>query len=200
MDEHAAEDRRSGDLLRRAKCDRGETLGQLLDRYRGYLRVLAERQIGGPLAKRVDASDVVQQTMLEAHRAFCDFQGTTEPQLMVWLVQILGRNIRDNVRDHLNTAKRAAGREQSLEAETAAWQITSPDGSSPSQRAMRGEESVRLAAALDQLPEEQRTAVRLRHLEGWSLADIAEHLNRTPAAAAGLVKRGMQALRDRLQN
>jgi RNA polymerase sigma-70 factor (ECF subfamily) len=64
---------------------------------------------------------------------------------------------------------------------------------------MRGEEAVKLADALDRLPQDQRTAVRLRHLEGWSLAEIAEHLNRTPAAAAGLIKRGMEALRSNLQ-
>jgi RNA polymerase sigma-70 factor (ECF subfamily) len=200
MDEQQPDHRPHDDLLWHAKSAGGEPLGRLLDQYRAYLRVLAERQIGRPLARRVDASDVVQQTMLEAQRAFAGFEGTTERQFMVWLVQILNRNIRDNIRDHLLTTKRAAGREQSLQGETVAWKLSSSDQSSPSQRAMRGEEAVRLAAALDQLPEDQRTAVRLRHLEGWSLAEIAEHLNRTPAAAAGLIKRGMQTLRARLGN
>jgi RNA polymerase sigma-70 factor (ECF subfamily) len=60
---------------------------------------------------------------------------------------------------------------------------------------MRGEEAERLSRALVALPDDQREAVRLRHLEGWPLADIARHLGRTPAATAGLIKRGMQTLR-----
>jgi RNA polymerase sigma-70 factor (ECF subfamily) len=199
MDEQTANHRPADDWLRQAKSDRCEPLGHLLDRYRAYLRVLAERQIGGELARRVDASDVVQQTMLEAQRAFGDFHGTTEPQFMVWLVQLLNRNVRDNVRDHLLTARRAAGR-QSLESDTVAWRTDSPEQSSPNQRSMRGEDAIRLAAALEHLLEDQRTAVRLRHLEGWSLAEIAQHLGCTPAATAGLIKCGVQTLRERLRN
>ena len=60
------------------------------------------------------------------------------------------------------------------------------------------EEAIRLARALVTLPEDQREAVRLRHLEGWSLAEISAHFNRTPAATAGLIKRGMQKLREKL--
>ena len=70
--------------------------------------------------------------------------------------------------------------------------------STPSQKAMRGEEAERLTQALAALSEDQREAVRLRHLEGWPLADIARHMDRTPAATAGLIKRGMQALRRQL--
>jgi RNA polymerase sigma-70 factor (ECF subfamily) len=71
--------------------------------------------------------------------------------------------------------------------------------SSPSQKAIRGEEAQQLAQALAVLPDDQRDAVRLRHLEGWALADIARHLGRSPAATAGLIKRGMQVLRRRLR-
>jgi RNA polymerase sigma-70 factor, ECF subfamily len=65
----------------------------------------------------------------------------------------------------------------------------------PSQKAIRIEQSEHLSHALEALPEDQREAVRLRHLEGWALADIAVRLGRTPAATAGLIKRGMKALR-----
>jgi RNA polymerase sigma factor (sigma-70 family) len=71
--------------------------------------------------------------------------------------------------------------------------------STPSQRAMRAEDLERLTRALATLPEDQREAVRLRHLEGWALAAIAEHLGRSPAATAGLVKRGMKALRSQMR-
>jgi RNA polymerase sigma-70 factor (ECF subfamily) len=70
--------------------------------------------------------------------------------------------------------------------------------SSPSEKAIRGEEEQRLTEALTTLPADQREAIRLRHLEGWALADIARRLSRSPAATAGLIKRGMQTLRRRL--
>jgi RNA polymerase sigma-70 factor, ECF subfamily len=83
--------------------------------------------------------------------------------------------------------------------DTTKWTPGAPQQSSPSQRAMRGEQAVALATALETLPPDQREAVRLRHLEGRSLNEIAAHLGRTPAAAAGLIKRGMQTLRERLR-
>jgi RNA polymerase sigma-70 factor (ECF subfamily) len=71
--------------------------------------------------------------------------------------------------------------------------------STPSQRAIRGEEEQLLMKALSVLPDDQREAVRLRHLEGLALADVARHLGRSPAATAGLIKRGMQVLRRQLR-
>ena len=71
--------------------------------------------------------------------------------------------------------------------------------SSPSQKAIRGEDAELLSQALTELPDDQREAVRLRHLEGWALADIARYLRRSNAATAGLIKRGMQALRRHLR-
>ena len=63
---------------------------------------------------------------------------------------------------------------------------------------MRGEDAVRLAAALCELPEDQRKAVRLRHLEGFTLQQLAEHFDRSPEAVAGLLKRGLRKLRKLL--
>lgn len=169
------------EMIRRARSGDREALGQLLDRYRGYLRVLAERQIGGPLGRRLDASDVVQQTFLEAHRDFVAFQGASEPELAAWLERVLQHNVAQVIRDHANVAKRAVGREQPLErpsdTSTGCGQPLAGEQSSPSQRAMRGESAVRLAHALDSLPPDQREAVRLRHLEGWTLEQIAQHLD-----------------------
>jgi RNA polymerase sigma-70 factor (ECF subfamily) len=71
--------------------------------------------------------------------------------------------------------------------------------SSPSQRAERNEEAFQLAIALEALPEAQREALVLQHWHGWSLAQIAEHLGRSRSAVAGLIKRGLQQLREALQ-
>jgi RNA polymerase sigma-70 factor, ECF subfamily len=188
-------------MIRMAQSNDHDALGRLLENYRAYLRILAQRQIGSPLARRVDASDVVQQTFLEAQRDFGRFLGVTEPELISWLTRILERNLAETIRNHAVTAKRAVGREQPLGRAadaTIAWQNLSASQSSPSQRAMRGEEAIRLARALEALPDDQREAVRLRHLEGWSLEQIAQHLEKSLAATAGLIKRGVQNLRERL--
>jgi RNA polymerase sigma-70 factor (ECF subfamily) len=79
-----------------------------------------------------------------------------------------------------------------------AWLVA--DQSSPSQQAERHEQAVRLADALAQLPDAQRQALVLQHWHGWSLADIAAHLGRSPAAVAGLLHRGLQRLRTLLQD
>src|SRR5262249_57318434 len=106
------------------------------------------------------------------------------------------------VRDHTLLLKRDVRREQSLDDSQGGQgplkQQLDAGLSTPSEKAIRGEEELRLAEALATLPADQREAVRLRHLEGWALADIAQHLGRSPAATAGLIKRGRPALRPRL--
>jgi RNA polymerase sigma-70 factor (ECF subfamily) len=188
--------------IENARRGDGEAAGELLRKYRAYLRTLAERELDGRLPTRIDASDVVQQTFLEAHRDFAGFRGATEAELVGWLKRILEHNVAEVVRNHTRVQKRAVGQERRLD-DSRGSRPPLRDGlasgqSSPSQRVMRGEDAVRLAQALEHLPEDQREAVRLRHLEGWSLAQIAEHMERTPAAAAGLIKRGMRALRKQL--
>jgi RNA polymerase sigma-70 factor (ECF subfamily) len=193
---------RISELLDRARAGDGEALGQLLELYRAALHQLAERQLDGQVAARVDASDMIQQTFLEAHRSFGQFLGREAGQWAAWLQAILEHNIAGAIRDHALLQKRSVRREQSLDQPRGGESGTKPGldagYTTPREKAMRVEEAVRLARALDALPPDQREAVRLRHLEGWALADIARRLNRTPSATAGLIKRGMQTLRRRL--
>src|SRR5262245_9211129 len=190
------------DLLELARQGDREALGRLLEAQRAGLRRLAERQLKGRIAARVDASDITQQTFLEAYRSFPQFAGSDARELVAWLQTILDHKVAGAIRDHTLLQKRNVGRERSLDDSQGAAgplkQELDAGLSTPSQKAIRGEEAERLAQALTALPDDQREAVRLRHLEGWALSDIAAHLGRTPAATAGLIKRGMQALRRRL--
>lgn len=185
-------------LLRRARQGDTDAVGQLLEQHRESLRRMAERQLQGRVGVRVAASDVVQQTFLEAHRGFDQFAGNRDAELLSWLRRILQHNIAGVIRDHALLQKRSVRREQSLD-QAPPHSDTPPDlaagHSSPSQRAIRDEDEGRLTVALAALPADQREAVRLRHLEGWPLERIAAHMNRSVAATAGLIKRGMQALR-----
>lgn len=156
---------------------------------------MAQRHLDGRLGARVDASDVVQQTCLSAHRNIEQFTGEEEGEFLAWLRQIHEQNIRNIFRDHLGAEKRALGREASADQFASLEALTS----SPSCRAMQGEDAVELARCLERLPVDQANAVRLRHLEGCTIADIARHLERSEQAVAGLLKRGMQQLRELLK-
>jgi RNA polymerase sigma-70 factor, ECF subfamily len=170
-----------------------------LDRFRQYLLLLARSHLRSQTHARVDPSDVVQQTLLEAYRKFGQFRGRTEAEMAGWLRQMLACNLADAFRA-LGRAKRELARERSLEAALAesssrmeAWLVA--EQSSPSQRAQRQEQLLRLAEALAELPEDQRTAVELKHLEGFSVVAIAEHLGRSETAIGGLLRRAMTKLR-----
>ena len=171
-----------------------------LQRYRTYLLLLARShdKIGGE-----EASDLVQKTMLAAHAQREEFRGQSPAEVAAWLKQILRREVIDTYR-HQRRLKRDVHREVPLEAEVDG-SFSRMNGclaaveSSPSQRVSREEEMVSLACAIAQLPEAQREAVVLHHLQGATLAEVAAKLQRTEAAVAGLLHRGMKQLRELLE-
>ncbi len=170
-----------------------------LERYRHYLVLLARSQVNPRKRDAIDLSGVVQQTFLDAHQKLGQFRGSAPEQLTAWLRQILAHNLADAMRG-LGAAKRDIARQRSLEgaickssAQLAGW--LAADQSSPSQHLQREERAIQLADALASLPESQREALVLQYWHGYSLAEIAQHLERTPAAVAGLLKRGLKQLR-----
>src|SRR5271156_3704264 len=155
------------------------------EKFRQYLRVLAQLQIDPRLQGKIDLSGVVQQTLLEAHQGWEQIHDQGLAQKTAWLRRILANNLADEIRK-FGTAKRDRNREQSLEAaldqssaRLECWLAS--DQSSPSQSVERQEQAIRLAAAMADLPEAQREALVLQHWHGWTLAQIAEHMGRTSA-------------------
>ena len=173
-----------------------------LEKYRPYLILLARMNLGQGLQGKLDASDIVQQTLLEAHRKRAQFRGQGESELAAWLRQMLAFAIADLHRE-FNRAKRDVARERalavSIEGSSCQIEALAAQQSSPSERPVRHENMLRLAAALLQLPEDQRQAVELKHLQGLSVADIAGLLKRSETAVGGLLRRGMTRLRDLLE-
>lgn len=171
-----------------------------LEQYRSYLLLLARMHLEGP-RERIEPSDVVQQTLLEAHAQAARLP-SVEGELAAWLRAALANNIHD-ARRHLRRKRRDVARERSLADQLhASSQML--DGklaaleSSPSHQAMRQEDLLRLADSLWNLPAAQRDAIVLHHLQGWTLSETAKQLDRTDAAVAGLLHRGLRKLRELL--
>jgi RNA polymerase sigma-70 factor (ECF subfamily) len=170
-----------------------------LDRFRGYLRLLADVQLSPRLRGKEDASDVVQTTLLEAHRDRAMYRGTTDGELLAWVKTILHRNVL-NLSKHYGTQKCDVRRERSLDAQfeqssARLDQFLAGQQSTPSQQAQNHERAEQLVCALAQLLDDERTAVLLKHFHEWSVAEIAQHLGRTDDAVAGLLRRGLKKLR-----
>jgi RNA polymerase sigma-70 factor (ECF subfamily) len=176
-----------------------------LERYRALLRLLVRQfHLSARFRGRFDSSDLVQETFLKAQRKLDQFRGTTEAELVKWLQQILANTLKDEIRK-ARAQERDVALEQSLEAavadSSARLAAFLADGrASPGEQAERQELLLHVAAAIDRLPEDQRTAVIQRDLLGASVAEIAGQMGRTEKAVAGLLLRGRGTLRQLLQD
>jgi RNA polymerase sigma-70 factor (ECF subfamily) len=165
---------------------------------RAYLRILAGMNWDQRLAGKLEPSDVVQETLLQAHAQRFQYRGHSENEWRAWLRTILAHKIIDAQRKY---SRRERIPERSLHAaldESSAriepWLAAS--GASPSNEAARAEHLLRLTEALAHLPEDQRRAVELHHLDGKSVPEVGRLMDRTTASVAGLLRRGLGELRS----
>lgn len=170
-------------LLADARADSAQ-LGRLLDGYRNYLRMLARIQIGRRMQGKVDASDVVQEAFLDAHRYFPNFRGTDQAQLLKWLREILAGTLSNQVRRYFGTQARDPRLEVGIAADldhsnAGLAHLLVDGGSSPSQQVARGEQSLLVAEALSRLPGDYQTVIVLRHLEGLTFPEVATRMGKT---------------------
>ncbi len=171
----------------------------VIESFRPALMLLARSQLGLRFRRVLDDSDIVQQALLEAHNNRMGFRGTSTAECFAWLRKILTNTILDHVRCYTRE-KRNVDLEVSLEqtirgSAMRAEQWLMDRHSSPGERAERNEQLQQLAAALMKLPEAQREAIELFHLQGCELKDVARQMNRTGPAVAGLIHRGLRQLR-----
>ena len=168
---------------------------------RPWLRLLAERQLSPALRGRIDPSDVVQQTLVDAWRGHEAFRGKTQAERLAWLRTILKRTLIRYDRDQLKTVKRGQGREQQLQAALDRDSIRIEQlavGREPDPRSLadRAEQMLQLAAALDQLPSDYREVLTLRHIDGLSHEQIARRIGRSNAATRMLWIRSLEKLKS----
>jgi RNA polymerase sigma-70 factor (ECF subfamily) len=184
--------------IRLAREGGSDALNDLLATYRNYLRLLASACLDPALRAKADASDVVQETLFQAHRDYHQFRGTTELEWTAWLRRILARRLAD-LRKHFGAQGRAVARERSLEealtkSSVALRGLVAAPGPSPSQGAEQRELGVALADALAKLEPEDQEVVVLRNLRELEWNEIAGIIGKTPDAARMVWTRALRRL------
>ena len=203
-----SESQLSAQLLQQAQAGDAASLEMLLSNYIGYLKVLSQSQFDQRLNRRLNASDLVQETLLEAHRDFASFSGKTAAEFTGWLRKILIHNAARELETHLVAAKRNIQREQVMHHLGASLEqshlrlsgMLTDGGRSPSSEVELQEALVAMANAIEELPQEYREVIVLRHLEGLAFKDVAERMHRTPGAARMLWLRAIERLREAMDS
>jgi RNA polymerase sigma-70 factor (ECF subfamily) len=191
-------------LLDDARQGQREPLGQLLQLYQNYLNILATTQLDRRLRRRMNASDLVQETMLAAHRDFGKFRGSTEREFLAWLRQILIHCLHHAIETHVKAQRRDVRCEISIDqvglaldrsATNFANALADP-GPSPSTPARQRERAVALADQLAKLRPEYRDVIVLRNLQGLSFEEIAERMDRKTGAVRMLWLRAVEKFKQ----
>ena len=173
-----------------------------VQKFRPYLLVLARGQIPTSLQGRIEASDVVQDTLLEAFRKQSDFRGSNVQTLAGWLRSLLNFNMIDAIRRHSRLSRDVAREIRAPRSvEESALGLESlliADQSTPSHHFATEQRSIQLATAIEALPAAQRDAILMRYTQAMSIAEIAAAMDKTNVAVAGLLKRGLANLRESL--
>lgn len=186
-------------LLDEAKGGDSRALGRLLENCVSYLNILATTQLDRRLRRRVNPSDLVQDTMFAAYRDFGDFKGTCEPEWIAWLRQILIHCLHRAVEVHLRAGKRDLRREIPLQSARVDQDrsaldfagLIPADGTSPSHAVQAEERAVALANELAKLPQPYREVIVYRNLQGLSFDEIAGRMQRNVPAVRMLWLRAM---------
>lgn len=192
------------ELLRRARAGDEAARNELFGRCRNYVAVVARTQVESWMRRRIDGSDIVQQTLLEAHRGWDRFAGETEAEWLAWLRQILTHNTQDFVR-RCRTEKRAVGREIPLQQNsdssdgTAVGDPADRQTQTPSQVLHEHEREIELADAIAQLSPDHQEVVLLRNLQRLPFDEVARQMGRSRPAVQMLWMRAIRRLEELLR-
>lgn len=204
MDEHGPTPSDRREFAQRIKFVRAghqAALGALLDTCRTYLLLVANRGLPDDVRRKVGASDLVQETFLQAQQVFERFQGESPEELRAWLVAILENKLAQARRHYLGTAMRDVGREVPFAGGSTGPGIDEaidPGAEPPSAIYAAVEEAQKLDAAMKRMPGDYQTAIELRNLERKSFAELGVALDRSADAARKLWLRAFARLQKEL--
>ncbi|OAI41002.1 hypothetical protein AYO40_00540 [Planctomycetaceae bacterium SCGC AG-212-D15] len=185
-----------GDWLRAARQGSSDALGRIFEAFREEFTRLAQLGMADDLRAKAGASDVVQQTFLEAHRDIAQFSGDSAEEFRAWLRRILEHNVRNIARAYREREKRQLARELPLGVVPGdALILATP---SPSAKVANQERVAALEAAISRLPAEYQEVIRLRQQEQKSFAEIGAAMGRSGEAARKLWVRALQRLKQEL--
>jgi RNA polymerase sigma-70 factor (ECF subfamily) len=197
-----AEQQRSAvEWLPAARAGSAEALGRMLEACRGYLLAVARRELDADLQAKGSASDLVQETFLEAQRDLVQFQGGNETDLLAWLRRLLLNNISNFARSYRGTQKRQIGGEVSLAGGDSSDQLGEgvvADIASPSEQAMRHERADAVERVLAQLPADYREVILLRYREQLPFEEIAQRMDRSNNAVRKLWARAVERFQEEM--
>jgi RNA polymerase sigma-70 factor (ECF subfamily) len=185
------------DWIRSARNGSAEALGRLLEECRPYLLLVANQELPPGLRAKAGASDLVQETLLQAQGHFDRFRDDGEAELLAWLRRILLHSASNLRRRYCGTGKRQLGREVPLADNSAAGapEVAAADPS-PSSLAAAQEEDIVLRRALEQLPEDYRRVVTWRNYDRLPFDEIGRRLGRSAEAARKLWVRAVEQLQQ----
>lgn len=190
-------------LLNRARSGDQSAQDHLFELCRNYISVIARAQIGTWLKTKVDASDLVQQTLLDAHRGLNNFNGNSEGEWLGWLRQILNNNTTDYIRKYKGTEKRDISREVSIEQgrpdESRMRIELQSDSETPSQIVVQREQELKMANAITMLPPDYQQVIILRNLQRLSYNEVAAEMDRSRAAVQMLWMRAIKQLKELME-
>jgi RNA polymerase sigma-70 factor (ECF subfamily) len=167
------------------------------------LTLVAEREMDPLVRSKEGASDLVQETFMEAQRAFARFHSNSKEEFLAWLRTLLLNNVADSRRRYRGTQKRSAEREVALEtgSSSADWRGSLAAGiATPSGEFVQRETLDRMRSALERLPDDYRKVVTYRYMDERSFDEIAELMNRTANATRKLFARAIERLQQEMES
>lgn len=183
-------------LIQQACAGSDSALGVIVSRMQNYLLSVANAEMAPAVRSKFSGSDIIQQSMLEAHQSIGSFRGKSQGELKVWLKRIVLSNLIDETRRYQKTRKRDTSREISVDWN--AQPLPQPNGQTASWMVSRTEFDQQLFEAVQNLPARQRHVIEARHRDGMPYSKIAIELDVTEEAARKLWARGVHTLRRSL--
>lgn len=189
-------------LLNNAGGGDAAAVNQLLERHRNSLRRAVHLRLDRALARRIDASDIVQDVLVEANTRLADYLRDPRLPFHLWLRQLAKDRIIDMHRRHRSAQRRSVDREQGMSVPGTGGHSSInlagllPDAElTPAAAALRRELEERFLLALEQLEEDDREIILMRHVEQLGNTEVAQALDLSPAAAGMRHLRALRKLR-----